>query len=214
MAIHTLSTLVELCVKHDVDFEVYHGQSTNKGSGSRATMLLDFSPKPSIRIDFGDKKHGQRVSRIHVANNHHLTVKLEDVLKSIEGNEVVNDWRTQAAGTSDDVVAVLRNGINEGSVSVNGKVVDGAKLVEKEEQIFLTFTLAVPHFTRNTITGDVHKHEDVIINVEYKLPEGRTPESMESTLNYLNQEDARSYAEGMFIYPNILRSNLIGSSTD
>lgn len=212
---HTLASLVQLCLNHDVDFEIYHGESTNK-NGSRATMLLDFSPKPSIRVDFGDKKHGQRVSRIHIANNHHLTVKVDDLVKSITENTVGKAWGTQAAGTADDVTAILRKGMGYDTIATSGKVVNGAQFVDMNDGTFLCFKLAVAHYVRNTVTGEISQHDDVIIKVEHKVrtEQGQTRASLQSTFDYLNSEGASSYAEGEFFYPNIIRSTFIGSAPD
>jgi len=207
---HSLTSMVALCIENDVDFEVFHGESTNKSSGNRATMLIDFSPNPAIRIDFGDKKHGKLVSRIHVAGDYRLKLKIEQVIASIESHVTLNDWKTEATNEN-RVAAILRHGVGTDTVAAEGKVKDGAKFIENEGELFLTFDILVPQYVQNTITKSITQLDDVVVTVEHKV---KDKESVRFSYDYLNTEGAVSYAEGVYIYPSTIRSAFIGSELD
>lgn len=87
----SIKEVLELCVINDVDFEMFHGLNSN--DQIRTTMLVDLGE--TIRLDFGDKKHGQLISRAHVANNHKLVVKVSDVMDAIKLHKNSNTWAIQ-----------------------------------------------------------------------------------------------------------------------
>lgn len=91
--ITTLKTLAGLAIDHDANFEIYHGETTHKDKRTRAQMILSLEGCPDVRILFGDKKHGQRLSSIHLAGNSKITIKQEHLLEALAKNSTTTPWR-------------------------------------------------------------------------------------------------------------------------
>lgn len=144
-----IKDIINLCLEHDVDFEVYSGVNTSKpGNAVKATMLIDLGE--SIRIDFGDKKHGQLVSRVHVANNHKLVVDIEELVTAITLHENENVWVVQNKKATKSSTVRIPPGSNDGvtgKLSVNGKILsEGGTSLLPDGRVFSVYTVEQKNF--------------------------------------------------------------------
>jgi hypothetical protein len=76
----------------------------------------------TIRVDFGDKAHGQLVSRVHVADDHKVPVKIEELVAAIKSSTVKKHWGT-AASTLEDHRMPHGYLDNESKKTLHGKIV-------------------------------------------------------------------------------------------
>jgi hypothetical protein len=85
---YNLKDIVGLCLDNDVDIEIFHGNSDvsierKPENKVRAVALITLVGLKVVRVDFGDKKHGQLVSRVHAADNHRDVIKIADLVEEI-----------------------------------------------------------------------------------------------------------------------------------
>jgi hypothetical protein len=98
-----MNKILELCLSYGVDVEIFHGispsKAVNSGDDYRFTFLrmgaLIKLPAP-IRVDFGDRKHGTQVSRIHLASDHTVTFTQDELLRAISSFHPTAQWGTAA----------------------------------------------------------------------------------------------------------------------
>lgn len=143
---YTIKDIATLCLDNDVDFEVFNGENTYKQN--RKAMLIQLSTP--IRVDFGDKKHGERISRIHYASDHKLTVKTEELIQAIQRDETeTKRWST---GT---VTVGNFSRSNGNSVVLSGTVEQEAESVKLDGKFWNVFTVKTVHRALNTLTQEV-----------------------------------------------------------
>jgi hypothetical protein len=98
---HILTTLTV----NDVDFTVTHGEAGEQ-HGVRAAVVAHYNfintandntlTSLSVRIEFGDKKYGQLVSRVHVDGDHRAVLSRDKIYDYAELHRVSARWRTSA----------------------------------------------------------------------------------------------------------------------
>lgn len=86
-----LHEAIAMLLAKSVDFEVMHGLDY-KGE-VRIGIIAHLSTP--VRLNFGDEKHGRRVSRIHEADNHKKAVRPIDFKAAVQGHVVGNQWRAK-----------------------------------------------------------------------------------------------------------------------
>lgn len=122
----TLTDLVTLALKHEIDHEVWYANTTN--GSVRAKMILSLAGKPTVTVDFGDKKHGQRVSRATVSGSGKVKVRMEDVVESMKKNAVEGVWRTGEPETNSINVGTLTPFGEQ--VGVKGRIVGSPEKID------------------------------------------------------------------------------------
>ena len=192
---YTIFEVVALCLKHDVDFEVWNANTDNS---QRSAMLINLTP--AVRVDFGDKGHGQQISRIHLADNHRLAVNAEALMESIKGNNVDARWN---AGTTRDP-AMFRS-VGGGRVSVMGKVTD-LTFYSMGDTIIQWIDLEIVNSVRNLLTGQVTDMEPTTIRLFSEISDEATTERHKRDIPV----GFYMYAEGHYKYPNIIEVTTAG----
>ncbi len=192
---YNIYELTGLCLKHDVDFEIWNAETT---TGSvRAAMVINLTP--AVRVDFGDKEHGQVPSHIHVADNHRLEVKIDNLVNYITQNKVDADWKN---GTK--TISSIFKSVGGGRVAVTGFVVD-QQFETVNGEVIEWLDLEVCSSVRNLLTGAIIKSSPVVIRCRSVINE---------MLKKLHREDIpmglEVYAEGYYKYPNVLEVTTAG----
>jgi hypothetical protein len=143
----TLTGLVTLALQYEIDHEVWYAHTT---SGTvRAKMMLSITGNPTVIVDFGDKKHGQRVSRATVSGSGKIKVNMHDVLQSMSNNAVEGKWRTgepEPKSINSSIMAPLGE-----QVSIKGYV-NG--LVEENDRFFF-YSMRAKEYVMNVETREV-----------------------------------------------------------
>ena len=192
---YTIFEVVALCLKHDVDFEVWNANTDNS---QRSAMLINLTP--AVRVDFGDKAHGQQISRVHLADNHRIAVNAEALMESIRLNNVDARWN---AGTTRE--PAMFHSAGAGRVSVMGKVKQlNFDLVG--ETIVQWIDLEIINFVRNLLTGQVTELEPTTVRLRSELKDNATMERHKRDL----PQGFHMYAEGIYKYPNIIEVTTAG----
>lgn len=207
--LYNLNSMVSLLLANEVGFEVFYGENTSKRTAdTRAAMLIELSP--AVRIDFGDAKHGKLVSRIHVANNHKLTIRVEDLVQQIESFTSTAPWHTAAnvAKHRTGNVEGLFSGAGTGTTATRGVLCSPIKVDEREDGVWLDFNLNVRNFLQVASTMEVKEIAPTIINVTYKV---KSVEDAQRVSRWIVEADA-SYVEGTYIYPNQIVAAFIGGA--
>lgn len=197
---YTIKDIATLCIENDVDFEIWHGEDPRKVE--RAAMLINLNP--AIRIDFGDKKHNQRISRIHLAGNHKVPVKEKELVAAIKAHELSASWNT---GSIPEVPAFEWDFTTaaQGHVKVR---VSGEITVEPEEDE--TFTLLIPaEVVRNYYsTRDRELLHTTAIPVILRN-KGLNEWQVQNSKEHLTLGQWINVA-GQFTYPNIIEAESMG----
>lgn len=60
---------------------------------TRAYMLIEFGVE-TVRVDFGDIKHGRKFSRASLADNHRVKISEKELLAAINANRNLEAWST------------------------------------------------------------------------------------------------------------------------
>ena len=205
---YNINDIISLCLTHDVDFEIFHGDTRHKNEGSnvRAAMLIELSP--ALRIDFGDKRHGCLVSRIHVANSPLLKVTSEQLIESIEANTVDNVWHKQTATEElvDDaaLASAFHYDKKSGLSHIRGTVSSEVEKSTVDNELKLSFDVTVKQFVLNTITKSVHELNPVVIRVIAGKEFYGSEDDLDQILEKLKNEQELNFG-GTYIYPNILQ---------
>jgi hypothetical protein len=174
----TLKTLVSLAIEHDVDFEIYHGETTHSDKRVRAQMLISLKDCPEVRVLFGDKQHGQRLSSISLASNSKINVKKEHLLTAIEQNSTNSEWHRVMDRESNliNLTPAANNGIK-----VTGKTTGNPKLITDETGSWHEYEIIIENHALNTITQQVIKTEPTRFHANIPVTPGTTPAYKEGT---------------------------------
>jgi hypothetical protein len=87
-----INEAVAMLMAKNVDFELLHGDDY-KGEVRRC-IIAHFG-HVSIRLNFGDAKHGNRVSRIHEADDHTKAIPPAYFKAVVAAHVVPNQWRAK-----------------------------------------------------------------------------------------------------------------------
>jgi len=206
-----INYMVNLCVEHDVDFEIWHGNNYAHGENAknveRAAMLINLNPP--VRIDFGDKAHGQQISRIHVSGNHAMTVKVADVIETVKANSISREWKN---GKHDDVpITVPLVPAGNGKFSVEGKVISDVTFNAGENGRYISteVEIAVVTSMQNMVTFEVFQLEPVVFVVK---TQHETKDEAELVAEHMVPGSYVSVV-GNYVYPNVIESNGVSVST-
>lgn len=149
----TLKSMSMLALEHDVDFEVFHGETTHKDKRVRAQMILSLNGCPEVRVRFGDKKHEQRVSTVSLSRNDKIQVKLADLISAMEQNSTGNHWfRLMDRETPLFNIATTGDGL----IVITGKVEEEDKEIDHHEidgEFIASYRISVPNILLNTGTS-------------------------------------------------------------
>lgn len=86
-----LNEAIAMLLAKSVDFEVMHGMDY-KGEVKICIIANLATP---VRLNFGDEKHGRRVSRIHEADDHKKAIRSADFKASVQAYVVDKQWRAK-----------------------------------------------------------------------------------------------------------------------
>jgi hypothetical protein len=86
--IYNIKAILDICLERNINVQVFHGKNTSGQWRSAAVIELD----KAVRVDFGDKAHGQRISRVHIANDHKVVIKIPDLIEALENYESNSRW--------------------------------------------------------------------------------------------------------------------------
>jgi len=202
---YNIKQIIDLCIEHEVDFEIFHGK-VNGGDRVKAQMLVNISP--AVRVDFGDKKHNQLVSRVQVAGNHYLKVDVEDLIKSITGNQVRNDWRNAAAAP--EITGAFQKpplNANPQMVSLQGEI-SSAAILDGTDAVF---NMKVLQSVYNTVTKETQGLTPILIEVRRDLATWN-PENRDRFIELISNNKScwkQAYVEGEYVYPNIVKATVV-----
>lgn len=160
-SIVTLESLAGLALQHEVDHEVWYADSTS--GVRRAKMMLSVAGHPTVIVDFGDKKHGQRVSRATVSGSGKINVQIEDVVQAMKKNAVTSTWRTGDPETV-SISSHLMDAISD-KVRIKGTILDFLGYVDN----CFIYRVSVKTFTFNSESQEREILEERIYTV--KVPE-------------------------------------------
>jgi hypothetical protein len=152
----SMKEIINLCIDKNVDFEVFHGVNTRQTV--RAAMLIELGE--TIRVDFGDKEHGQRFSRAHVSNNHKLTVTIDELVTAIYLQQNENRWAVQnEKATKNNMVRIPPSAQNgSSSLSISGSVIEVKEPMTVESQVYNVYVVEQKNFYR-TLTENPEMYE-------------------------------------------------------
>lgn len=179
----TLPEIITECLKHDVDFEVWNGQTTTHDRPVRKQMLISPVGQPEVLVNFGDNKHGNRVVAAYLTRNH-IPVRMEDVLTVIWNNTTTRPWKRDLAETAEKET-------NYPELHLKGDKVVIVNAVVKEQHRDGYVLTVTDHY--RTVSGDVFSREsemDLVID-----------ESFDGTI----QEGDSLTLTGTYVYPNKVR---------
>lgn len=94
----SMTDVMSKLAEKGIDFTVKHGKDT-KGK-IRSYLIAETSP--AVRVDFGDRKHGNWISRIHDADDHTKMFGNEWVDNLFDNDfEVTRPWTSGSNKNSD-----------------------------------------------------------------------------------------------------------------
>lgn len=174
----TLIELINIALDNDVDFEIWHGETTHADKRTRTKMKIEIAGAPAVIIAFGDRKHGQLVSSISLSDNMKVPVKQEHLLAAMQQNKTPNQWRRDPDKTEPIHLNLQAHGTH---VSLRGVLDSDNRFTVRN---FFYSNGAGAYESEPTIYQIVTDYPDV-------LPEFGTEASL----------------EGQYEYPNVIRVN-------
>lgn len=219
----TLKSLAALAIEHEADFEIIHGETTHKDKRVRAQMILSLTGCPEVRVLFGDAKHGQRLSSIHLASNPKVTVKQEHLLAVLADHRTASDWRRKMTRETplfnintaeDNMISLPAVGIRrvESVTALGGggkasKTVDEYEvLIENHVMSARDMTMAANKVAPSFNTPTVFKTDPTIFFV--KVNHEENPDFREHWHNGLQGAEL----VGEYIFPNTMNFHRFGGS--
>lgn len=178
----SFQTVVDLCVKNYVDFEVWNGRTTHKELSVRRQMLINPVGKPSIFVTFGDVRHGELVSHISISGNKMLEVTKDELWDTISEPVETRNWTASELGTgvsSETNFTVLDK--NKRTVLVTGRVDDFIRTDEDGKNVY-NFTLQTP-YTVGATNEFILSETSLILKSDVELSENKKLVS-EGTYSY------------------------------
>ena len=176
----TLKSLAALAIENDVDFEVFHGETTHADKRVRAQMVLSLEGCPDVRVAFGDKKHGQRINAITLAGNNKINVKQHQLLKAIEQNATNTTWKRVMTRES-TVVNITPFGQN--GIAIIGKTSGAPKLGRDATGFYHwhEYEMVIENHVFNPVTQQVVKTEPTRFFANIPVAPGQAPAYAEGT---------------------------------
>lgn len=165
----TLKSMSMLALEHDVDFEVFHGETTHKDKRIRAQMVLSLKDCPAVRVSFGDKKHDQRVSTVALSGNYKIPVKLADLIVAMEQNHTGNHWSRLM--DSETPLFNIQN-IGAGLITITGVVEEHDEKIDRnmiEGEVRDTYRISVSNTLMNPVTADIINATPMTFHAELAL---------------------------------------------
>jgi hypothetical protein len=207
---YNLSAIVALCLENEVSFKLSYGENKSKRVPTiRAAMAIDLVP--AVNIEFGDSKHGTLVSRIHVANNHKLTVRVDELIKQIKESSIKPIWNTSSTIIKHSSVTHngLTAGVGTGTTGATGVInSDPEVLTDENGTVWGCFELLVPNIVHNATFDQSHELAPTRLQVSYKYDDAAL--ALAAIKNQV--VGMKIYAEGEFIYPRKLIAVTMGGA--
>lgn len=205
---YNLNAIVALCLENEVSFALSYGVNLSKKvPATRAAMTIDLVP--AVSIEFGDAKHGTLASRIHVANNHKLTVRIDELVKQINASSLKPRWTTSATSEKRSIVISqgLTSGVGTGTTAATGVINSDTEVLTDEDGIVWgSFELSIPRMVHSATLGQTIELEPILLQVSYEY------ENLNAALTAIKNHvvGTKIYVEGEFVYPNKLVAVTMG----
>lgn len=155
---NTLNEFVTHAVNNNVDFEIWHGKTTNKTESVRTHMLIKLWDCPAVVATFGDEKHGKRLSMLTLSVNRNIAVNVDDLFTAMGEQSTLNEWKRDFDEMSDisapnfDNLNIIHTPNRE--ISLVGTASDNGTFLVRNQYI--------------TMDGNVHNSTDTV----YRLNAG------------------------------------------
>lgn len=154
---YNLTEIVGLCIAHNIDFEAVHGDNQNS---FRTALLVNVGE--TIRVDFGSAARGQLVSRVHLASNHKVAVKIDDLIAAIKSYHNPNIWVNASSSAHGNTMPHASSDHIHNEIPAHVKVNGAGHLVFTGEIVrvtefsaFVTFAMQCEEFYQNTVTDEI-----------------------------------------------------------
>ena len=207
---YNLNSIVALCLENEVSFELSYSENLSKRTSStRAAMTINLSP--AVSIEFGDAKHGTLVSRIHVTNNHKLSVRVNELAEQIKASTLKPRWFTSATVSKNALVTPsgLTNGVGTGTTAAVGIVNSETEITTDENgDVWGSFELLVANKIRSNTFDQSHEAEPLALQVSYKYKD--LNEALAAVKYHV--VNAKIYVEGEYGYPRNLVAATMGGT--
>ena len=203
---HDLKSIVSLLLEKEVNFEVFYStDATKKGEDAlRVTLLVELDP--TVRVDFGDKRHGQLIRRIHVSSDHRLTLSEQDFVDSINtaAEEGKLPWVTQATTSKSPALASVFTDTATPDIKRVTGIVEAFPHIEDYAPIsnakLITFNLLIPMYALNKVTNKVMTLDSEKVQIQVIVPNGDFARVVASQVVVGTQVGF----EGVYYHPNVL----------
>lgn len=186
-----IKDITMLCIDNGVDVEIFSAvneSNPNKPLRTAALITLD----EVVRVDFGEKKYGYLVSRIHLANNHKVIIPINDLISGITSYENTKRWKGGSNSNNNPLPRSVTVKEEGNVVTVEGTLSEmffGVPNAEHGEAVALTVTAEVcalvgskpvPQKMTDEVhvityvgdLGDVDINDHVIVTGSYKVGHG------------------------------------------
>jgi len=207
---YNLQSVVNLLLENEVGFELFYGENdSTREISTRAALLVDMAP--AVRIDFGDNKNGTLVSRVHIANNHKINIRVEDFVEQVKVHKTIKPWNTAATVTKRSEsfeTAGLKAGVGTGTTAITGTLEGDVTLTADSEGFWVNFSLKTRNFVQALSTREVVEVDPTVIDVVYLH---KNFSQAKLTAKYV-REAAKSYVEGEYIYPRKIVATTLGAA--
>lgn len=203
----TLKSLAALAIEHEADFEIIHGETTHKDKRVRAQMILSLTGCPEVRVLFGDAKHGQRLSSIHLASNSKISVKQEHLLAALADHRATSGWRRTMTR---ETPLFNIHPAEDNMVSISGNIVkkmwSETTVDNGESETVDEYEVWVRNHVASALTLSVFSPETELVEVEstvfyVKVNDEESPEFKEQFENAIKEPEL----VGEYIFPNTLK---------
>lgn len=203
----TLKSLSALAIEHEADFEIIHGETTHKDKRVRAQMILSLTGCPEVRALFGDAKHGQRLSSIHLASNPAITVKQEHLLTALANHRATAGWRrTMTRETPLFNINAAEGNMISISANIVKKMWTETTTENDESETVDEYEAWVSNHVASALTLSVFNPKPELIEVEstvfyVKVNNEEHPEFKERFENNIQEPEL----VGEYIFPNTIK---------
>jgi hypothetical protein len=171
---YNLAEIIGICIENNVDFEAVHGDN---GKSFRTALLVNVGDV--IRADFDAPARGRLLSRVHLASNHKVVVKIDDLVTAIKSYNNPNRWaNAKPSAHGYTMPYTLRDDSHHDiadSVEVNGSghlVFTGEIVAVTELNDITTFTLRYEDYYRNTVTNEIVVSEPKFYHFDMEKNDG------------------------------------------
>ena len=155
-----MKEIANLCLDHNVDFEVMHGDNNNS---FRTAFLIEVGE--TIRVDFGAASHGSLVSRVHVASDHKIVVKIDELVVAIVNYRNAKRWGNESAKLENQRLPYHVEYEND-CIVLTGEIVKNSIKINPESTE-VSLQLKSKNLFMNTVTNTIHEGEETFLNIVF-----------------------------------------------